>query len=77
MGCFSSFFAIIKAYTTLNVFFLPIGFKNGGWLFSAIVLIVACFFETVCAIKLTQSAHQVGIYNFPDLVEYAFGKTYL
>jgi solute carrier family 36 (proton-coupled amino acid transporter) len=77
MGCFSTFFAIIKAYTTLNVFFLPIGFKNGGWLFSAIVLIIACFFNLVCTIKLCQSANKIGIYDFPDLVEFALGKIYL
>lgn len=52
MGCCSTFFAILKAYTTMNIFALPIGFKCGGWLFSPIVLIVACFFELVCALKL-------------------------
>ena len=26
MGCFGSFFAIIKAYTTINIFILPLGF---------------------------------------------------
>jgi amino acid permease len=66
--------ALIKGYTTMNIFLLPIGFKAGGWLFSPIVLIISCFFETLSAIKLSEAAHKVKIYNYPDLVEYCFGK---
>ena len=77
MGCFSTFFAILKAYTTLNVFTIPIGFKCGGWLFSPIVLIIACFFEMTTALMLTESAHEVGIYNYPALVGYALGTNYM
>ena len=73
MGSFATFFAIIKAYTTMNIFFMPIGFKEGGWLFSPFALIFACFFEAICAIKLCKAARQVGIYNYPDLVAYTFG----
>ena len=58
----------------MNIFLLPIGFKNGGWLFSPLVLILSCFFETVSAIKLSTAAHKVKIYNYADLVEYCFGK---
>ena len=75
MGSFATFCAIIKAYTTMNIFLLPIGFKEGGWLFSPCVLIIACFFETISAIKLTECAHQIKVYNYPDIVEYAFGPT--
>ena len=76
MGCFSTFFAILKSYTTLNIFNLPIGFKYGGWLFSPIMLAIACLFETTCAVKLTRAAHKHQIYNYPELVEYALGPTY-
>jgi amino acid permease len=65
----------VKGYTTINIFLLPIGFMNGGWLFSPIALIVSCFFETLGAIKLSEAAEKVKIYNYPDLVEYCFGKT--
>lgn len=76
MGCCSSFFSVIKAYTTLNIFLLPIGFKSGGYLFSPIILVVAWFFELTCAIKVTEAAHVAKIYSYPDLVEYALGPTY-
>lgn len=74
MGNVTTYFAIMKGYTTLNIFTLPIGFKFGGWLFSPIILIFVCFFETTMAIRLSWVAHHVKIYHYPDLVEYAFGK---
>ena len=73
MGSVSTYFAIMKAYTTMNIFLLPIGFRNGGWLLSPLALILACFFETYSAVKLCDVANQVKIYNYPDIVDYAFG----
>jgi len=64
MNGYQTFFAIIKGYTTLNIFLLPIGFRDGGWLFSPLILIVSCFFETVCALKMCEIAHAIGIYNY-------------
>ena len=64
MNCCATFFAILKAYTSMNVFILPIGFKEGGWLFSPIVLIVSCFFETLSAYKLAQAANKLQIFNY-------------
>ena len=75
MGKITTFFAIIKGYTTFSIFTIPIGFKYGGYIFSPLVLIVVCFFETTMAIKLSQVAQANQIYNYPDLVEYGFGKT--
>ena len=74
MNGFQTWFAIFKGYTTLNIFCLPIGFKEGGWLFSPLVLMLACFVESMSAIKLSQAAHSVKIYNYPDLIEYCFGN---
>lgn len=74
MSTLTTFFAVMKGYTTINIFTLPIGFKYGGWLFSPCLLVLACFFETTTAVKLTEAAHLVRIYSYPDLVEYCFGK---
>jgi amino acid permease len=76
MGNFATIMSIIKCYCTMNIFVMPIGFKLGGWLFSPIALIVVCFFATIGALKLCTAAHSLKIYNYPDLVEYTFGKNY-
>ena len=70
-----TYFAIIKGYTTISLFTLPIGFKYGGWLFSPLILIFSCVVETISAMKLSQAANATGIYSYTDLVEFAFGKT--
>jgi Na+/proline symporter len=74
MDAFQTYFAIIKGYTTMSLFTLPIGFKEGGWLFSPLVLVFSCFIETTSAIKLCQAAYKTKIYSYPDLVEYSYGK---
>jgi len=56
---------------------LPIGFKEGGWMFSPIPLMVMCLVEGIGAIKLVQAANKLKVYEYPDIVEYAFGKTAL
>ena len=48
-----TYFALIKAYCAINVLLLPKAFKNGGYILSPIALIVSCFFESFCAIKLS------------------------
>ena len=75
MGSLTTYFAIIKGYTTMSIFTMPIGFKYGGWLFSPLILIFVCFFETTMAIRLAQVANTVKIYRYPDLVEFAFGPS--
>jgi len=75
MNGFQTYFAILKGYTTMSIFVLPLGFKEGGWLFSALVLIAACVLITVSVVKIINVAQKAKIYNYPDLVEYCFGKS--
>ena len=58
MSACMTFFAIMKGYTTVSLFSLPIGFKYGGWLFSPLILIWSCFIETYSAIKLSEAANE-------------------
>jgi len=55
---------------------IPIAFKEGGWFFSPFPLVVMCIIETTSAVRLIQAARNVGIYSYPDLVEYALGPTF-
>ena len=76
MNACMTYFAIMNGYTTMSLFTLPIGFKYGGWIFSPIVLLVACFVETFAAVRLIQAARVAKIYSYTDLVEFQLGKTY-
>ena len=57
MNCCETFFAILKAYITINIFMMPIAFKYGGWLISPITVAIVSIFLLIGAIKLVQVAN--------------------
>ena len=73
MGPVKTLFAILKAYCAINVLLLPRAFANGGYLLSPIAMMSACFFEALCAARLTQVAHQYQIFSYPLLMKRALG----
>lgn len=76
MNACETYFAILKGYTTVSIFALPIGFKYGGWLFSPCILIFSCFVECTLAIRLSLVANKVQIYSYPELTQFILGKPY-
>lgn len=56
MNSYQTFFAVIKAYCAINVLLLPRSFANGGYMLSPASMLFACFFETLCAVRLTSVA---------------------
>ena len=53
MNTTETVFAVVKAYCAINVLLLPRSFANGGYMLSPIAMMVACFFEALCAARLT------------------------
>lgn len=64
---------MIKAYCAINVLLLPRSFVNGGYILSPVSILVAVFFETLCAVRLAEVAHAYGIYSYPLLMQKALG----
>ena len=58
MNTCQTFFAVVKAYCAINVLLLPRSFVSGGYMLSPIAMMVACFFEALCAARLTTVAQQ-------------------
>jgi hypothetical protein len=73
MGKLATFFAVIKAYCAINVLLLPLSFVNGGYLLSPAAMLVAVFFEGLCAVRLANLANKFGIFSYPALVRKALG----
>lgn len=74
MGTVRTFFAVLKAYCAINVLLLPRSFVNGGYMLSPISMLVAVFFESLCAARLTTVAHKYGIFSYPLLMQRAMGE---
>jgi hypothetical protein len=73
MGKVATFFAIVKCYTALNVLLLPRSFVNGGYLLSPAAMLVAVFFEGLCAVRLANAANKYKIFSYPAIAMKALG----
>lgn len=71
---FETYIAIIKAYCSINVLLLPAVFASGGWALSPCAFMVATFFESLCAIRLSMIAMKYKIYSYQLLMEKALGQ---
>lgn len=56
MNACETWFAIVKSYIALNIFMLPLGFKNGGWLISPLTVIIVCAFMLIGTLRLVSVA---------------------
>ena len=74
MGTFMTFFTLIKAYCAINVLLLPLSFRNGGYILSPVMMVVACFFQTLCAIRLSEVANKYKIWTYPGIALRAMGN---
>ena len=74
MGNIQTFFAVCKSYCAINVLLLPRSFVNGGYLLSPIAMVVACFFEALCAARMTTAANKHQIFSYPLLMKKAIGE---
>jgi amino acid permease len=52
----------------------PKAFKNGGYLFTPICLVIAASLQGCCAVKLTQCGMLTKKISYPDIVEIVLGK---
>jgi hypothetical protein len=68
MNSLEAYFALLKAYCTINVFLLPKAFRNGGYALSPLVLMVASTLEATCAIKLSQCGVYIEKISYSEIV---------
>ena len=55
MGYIKTFFSLFKGFIGTGILFLPNGFKDGGWLFSIIILIFSVIISYICMDKMIKS----------------------
>lgn len=70
---FQAYFALLKAYCAINILLLPKSFRNGGYALSPLSLMMACLFESTCAIKLAQCGMITGKISYREIVLQALG----
>ena len=64
MGTFQTFIGMIKSYCAINLLLLPKAFANGGYALSVSAMILATFFEALCAFRLSTVARKYKVYSY-------------
>ena len=72
-GALKTFFTLIKGFVGTGVLFLPKGFKNGGYIFSPIILTASSLVTLFCAMLLIK-VRQKFKGSFSDLGYQAYGR---
>lgn len=73
MGWWETYIALIKGYCALMILVLPKSFTNGGYLFSAFCLATSAIVQAIAALKLVETAKQIGVANYSLIAYKALG----
>ncbi|KAK4623856.1 Vacuolar amino acid transporter 3 [Fulvia fulva] len=73
-GTTKTFFTLLKAFVGTGIMFLPKAFRNGGVLFSSVVLIMVSIITTLCFRLLLQCRQRYGGGGYGELGGEIFGK---
>lgn len=75
LGTWATAFTIFKGFVATGILYTPDNFVNGGWAFSAGMLVVACVWTLYCAHLLLEVYHDLGGGSFPEIGFKCYGKT--
>ncbi|KAF2164650.1 hypothetical protein M409DRAFT_67768 [Zasmidium cellare ATCC 36951] len=75
-GTTKTFFTLLKAFVGTGIMFLPKAFRNGGILFSSMVLISVSIITTLCFRLLLQCRSKYGGGGYGELGESIFGPRF-
>ena len=74
LGPLATSFTIFKGFVCTGILYMPKDFINGGWLFSAICVILSLILTLYCASLLLECRQKFGG-SFPDIGFAVYGKT--
>ena len=74
LGAVATCFTIFKGFVATGVLYVPVDFKNGGYIFTPITLIGSLILTLYCAKLLLEAHEKLGGGSFPDMGFKAYGK---
>ena len=75
MSPFETYIALIKGYCVILILILPKAFAEGGYMASAILLVMSGIFSAGSACLLAEAGLKENLYSYSLLVHKAFGPT--
>jgi amino acid permease len=65
----------LKGFVCTGILYLPKNFKNGGWAWALVSMVLSFFLTLFCMIKLLECKSKVGPGgSFSDIGQQALGK---
>lgn len=74
LGYWATLFTFIKVNIVAGFLFLPLGFKNGGWLFSIIAIFLINLIVIYCNISISECTDAAASFSFSRIGYKACGK---
>jgi len=67
LGCFPTFMTLIKGFVCTGCLYLPKSVINGGWMFSAFMLLFSCFLTIYCALLLLDVRKKLNLTSYTEI----------
>jgi len=74
LGPLATCFTIFKGFVATGVLYVPIDFKNGGYVFAPVTLLISLFVTLYCSKLLIAVSDRIGGGGFPEMGFKAYGK---
>ena len=74
LGPLATCFTIFKGFVATGVLYVPKDFKNGGYIFAPVTLIISAMITTYCAKLLLETNERLKGGSFPEMAFKAYGK---
>ena len=75
MSFTATLFTYIKVNIVAGFLFLPLGFLNGGWLFSSLAIVMVAVLSIYCSISVAECSDVATSFSFPKIGYKAMGIT--
>ncbi|CDW90768.1 UNKNOWN [Stylonychia lemnae] len=69
-----TYFSLLKGFVCTGILYLPKNFRNGGWLWALLSMVLSFVLTLYCAIKLLQAKAKTENGSFSDIGFKAIGK---
>lgn len=67
LGFFETFLTLIKGFIATSILYNPKSFRNGGWLWTTVTMVLSCILTTYCAMLLLQIRDKTGLTNYSEI----------
>ena len=74
LGTLATYITLMKGFVCTSVLYLPKSFVNGGWLFTALTLVLSAILYIYCALLLLEVRAKLNLTAYTEIGQKTYGK---